>query len=156
MVKQSAGILLYRTTNQELQVFLVHPGGPFFVNKDDGSWSIPKGEFLDDENPLDAAKREFFEETGQTIDGTFISLAPIKQKNGKMVFAWAVEGDINPATNVSNTFELEWPPKSGKFKSFPEIDKAAWFNIETAKIKIIAAQAGLITELLSHLNIPGF
>jgi predicted NUDIX family NTP pyrophosphohydrolase len=151
MAKQSAGILLYRTTNRELEVFLVHPGGPFFVNKDDGAWSIPKGEFLDDEDPLDAAKREFFEETGQAIDGTFILLAPIKQKNGKMVFAWAVEGDIDPTTSVSNTFELEWPPGSGKFKSFPEIDKAAWFDIETAKIKIIAAQVSLIEQLIEIL-----
>jgi predicted NUDIX family NTP pyrophosphohydrolase len=156
MAKQSAGILLYRTINRELQIFLLHPGGPFFVNKDEGAWSIPKGEFLDDENPLDAAKREFFEETGQTIDGTFSPLTPIKQKSGKMVFAWAVEGNIDATTNVSNTFEVEWPPKSGKTKGFPEIDKAAWFDIETAKIKIIAAQVGLITELLSHLNHHGF
>src|SRR5579872_4715198 len=114
MAKQSAGILLYRFDNKQLQVFLVHPGGPFFRNKDDGAWSIPKGEFLDDEEALTAAKREFEEETGKSIDGKFIPLEPIVQKSGKKVFAWAVEGDIDAETIFSNTFELEWPPKSGK------------------------------------------
>jgi predicted NUDIX family NTP pyrophosphohydrolase len=151
MAKQSAGILLYRTIDHQLQVFLVHPGGPFYTNKDNGSWSVPKGEFLDDEDPLSAAKREFFEETGQAIEGTYIPLTPIKQKGGKRVYAWAIEGDIDPATVVSNTFELEWPPKSGKVKIFPEIDKAAWFDIEEAKLKINTAQVGLIEELLSIL-----
>ncbi|MDB5133512.1 MAG: hypothetical protein JWP37_115 [Mucilaginibacter sp.] len=149
MAKQSAGILLYRTTDHLLQVFLVHSGGPFFVNKDDGSWSIPKGEFLDDEVPLDAAKREFFEETGQAVNGVFIPLTPIHQKAGKKVFAWAIEGDINAAAIFSNTFELEWPPKSGKINTFPEVDKAGWFSIEEAKIKINHAQVGLIEELIS-------
>jgi len=147
MAKQSAGILLYRIADNQLQVFLVHPGGPFFKNKDDGSWSIPKGEFAEDENPLDAAKREFQEETGQSIDGNFIELTPIQQKGGKIVHAWAVEGDIDHETIVSNTFEIEWPPRSGKKQSFPEIDRAAWFDLETAKVKINAAQAGLISEL---------
>jgi predicted NUDIX family NTP pyrophosphohydrolase len=150
MAKQSAGILLYQTSDHQLQVFLVHPGGPFYTNKDNGSWSVPKGEFLDDEDPLSAAKREFFEETGQAIEGTYIPLTPIQQKGGKKVYAWAIEGNIDPATIVSNTFELEWPPKSGKIKIFPEIDKAAWFDIEEAKLKINAAQVGLIEELL-HL-----
>ena len=147
MAKQSAGILLYRIVDGQLQVFLVHPGGPFFKNKDDSSWSIPKGEFTDDENPLDAAKREFLEETGQIINGNFIELTPIQQKGGKTVHAWAVEGDIDHETIVSNTFEVEWPPRSGKKQSFPEIDRAAWFDLETAKVKINAAQAGLIDEL---------
>jgi len=151
MAKQSAGILLYRKSNDQLQVFLVHPGGPFFRNKDDGSWSIPKGEFLDDEVPLAAARREFLEETGQSVDGKFIPLEPITQKGGKMVYAWAVEGDINHETIVSNLFELEWPPRSGKKQSFPEIDKAAWFDIETAKAKINAAQAAFINELAERL-----
>jgi predicted NUDIX family NTP pyrophosphohydrolase len=151
MAKQSAGILLYRTNDHQLQVFLVHPGGPFYINKDNGSWSVPKGEFLDEEDPLSAAKREFFEETGQAIEGTYIPLTPIKQKGGKKVYAWAIEGNIDPATIVSNTFELEWPPKSGKIKIFPEIDKAAWFNVEEAKLKINAAQIGLIEELLNSL-----
>lgn len=151
MAKQSAGILLYRTNDHQLQIFLVHPGGPFYTNKDNGSWSVPKGEFLDEEDPLSAAKREFFEETGQAIEGTYIPLTPIKQKGGKKVYAWAIEGDIDPATIISNTFELEWPPKSGKIKIFPEIDKAAWFNVEEAKLKINAAQIGLIEELLNSL-----
>ena len=147
MAKQSAGILLYRVADNQLQVFLVHPGGPFFKNKDDGSWSIPKGEFTEEENSLDAAKREFQEETGQSIDGNFIELTPIQQKGGKTVYAWAVEGDIDHDTILSNTFEIEWPPRSGKKQSFPEIDRAAWFDVETAKLKINAAQAGLIKEL---------
>jgi predicted NUDIX family NTP pyrophosphohydrolase len=154
MAKQSAGILLYRFINQQLQVFLVHPGGPFFSNKEDGIWSIPKGEFLDDEDALAAAKREFLEEPGQGINGKFIPLGSITQKGGKKVYAWAVEGDIDHETIVSNTFEMEWPPRSGKKQSFPEIDKAAWFDVETAKIKINAAQVGLIEELQPLLNPP--
>jgi predicted NUDIX family NTP pyrophosphohydrolase len=147
MGKQSAGILLYRETEGKLQVFLVHPGGPFFKNKDDGGWSIPKGEFLDDEDPLEAAKREFKEETGQVITGKFIPLNPITQKGGKKVYAWAVAGDIDHLTIRSNHFEMEWPPRSGKQQSFPEVDRAAWFDIDIAKVKINPAQAGLIEEL---------
>lgn len=147
MGKQSAGILLYRTTEGKLQVFLVHPGGPFFKNKDDGSWSVPKGEFQDDEDPLEAAKREFEEETGQTITGEFIKLNPIIQKGGKKVQVWAVAGDINHLTIKSNLFEMEWPPRSGKQQSFPEVDRAAWFDIEIAKVKVNPAQAELINEL---------
>jgi predicted NUDIX family NTP pyrophosphohydrolase len=147
MAKQSAGILLYRKTDNQLQVFLVHPGGPFFKNKDDGAWSIPKGEFLDEEDALTAAKREFLEETGQSVDGNFIPLKPVTLKSGKKVFAWALEGDINHETIVSNLFEIEWPPKSGKKQFFPEVDRAAWFDIETAKLKINGAQVGLIEEL---------
>ena len=153
MAKQSAGILLYRFINNQLQVFLVHPGGPFFKNKDDGSWSIPKGEFADDENPLDAAKREFQEETGQIINGNFIELTPIQQKGGKTVRAWAIEGDIDHKTIVSNAFEIEWPPRSGKKQTFPEIDKAAWFDTGLAKIKINAAQSELINELALKINL---
>jgi predicted NUDIX family NTP pyrophosphohydrolase len=147
MQKQSAGLLLYRTTDNILQVFLVHPGGPFFRNKDDGAWSIPKGEFTDDEEALAAAQREFAEETGQTITGNFIKLTSIRQKSGKTVHAWAVEGDIDHHNIVSNLFEIEWPPKSGKQTSFPEIDRAGWFTIDQAKQKIIPAQAALIEEL---------
>jgi predicted NUDIX family NTP pyrophosphohydrolase len=143
-IKQSAGILLYRNTNNILEIFLVHPGGPFFKNKDEGSWSIPKGEFLDDEEALIAAKREFEEETGQAIDGNFISLGSIKQKSGKIVYAWAVEGDINHETIFSNTCEVEWPPRSGKKLTIPEIDRAAWFEVDQAKRKINPAQAELI------------
>lgn len=149
MPKKSAGILLYRTVNKKLEVFLVHPGGPFWAKKDIGAWSIPKGEFDDDEEPLAAAKREFKEETGVEISGEFIQLASIKQKSGKIVYAWAVEGDIDPAKIKSNTFEIEWPPRSGKLQTFPEIDKAEWFNYIEAQKKIISAQSPLIEELKS-------
>lgn len=152
MAKQSAGILLYRINNNNLQIFLVHPGGPFWKNKDAGAWSVPKGEFLDDEDALLAARREFQEETGSGIDGHFIKLKPVKQKSGKTIHAWAVEGDINETSIISNTFSLEWPPKSGKITEVPEIDKAGWFNVETAKEKINEAQAGLIDELAATLN----
>ena len=147
MAKQSAGILLYRIKNKDLEVFLVHPGGPFWAKKDEGAWSIPKGEFEDEEDPLAAAKREFEEETGINISGKFVALNPIKQKSGKKVYAWAVEGDIDATQIKSNDFEIEWPPRSGKMKSFPEIDKAAWFNLTEAKKKIIGGQAGLIKQL---------
>ncbi len=147
MAKKSAGILLLRTHNNNPEVFLVHPGGPFWIKKDEGAWSIPKGEFEDDEEPLAAAKREFEEETGIKISGEFIELTPIKQKSGKIVYAWAVEGNIDPAKIKSNEFEIEWPPKSGKMKTFPEIDKAAWFYFDEAKKKILESQANFIDEL---------
>ena len=147
MQKQSAGLLLYKLTGGILQVLLVHPGGPYFRKKDDGAWSIPKGEYLDDEDPLIAAQREFEEEVGKPITGNFIKLQPVKQKSGKVVHAWAVEGDIDHQNIVSNMFEIEWPPKSGKRASFPEIDRAGWFNIDEAKLKIIPGQVGLIAEL---------
>ena len=147
MPKQSAGILLFRKVNNQLEVFLVHPGGPFFKNKDDGVWSIPKGEFIDDEDALIAAKREFSEETGQEIDGDFIKLKPVKLKSGKTVHAWAVEGDIDHEVIVSNLFEMEWPPKSGKVASFAEVDRAAWLEAAVAKIKVNPAQIALIEEL---------
>jgi len=152
MAKQSAGILLFRTVTNQLQVFLVHPGGPFFKNKDLGVWSIPKGEFLDDEEALTAAKREFKEETGHYVDGPFIPLKAVTLKSGKKVYAWALEGDIDQHAIKSNLFEMEWPPKSGKKQAFAEVDSGDWFDVETAKQKINAAQAGLITELES-LNI---
>jgi predicted NUDIX family NTP pyrophosphohydrolase len=148
---QSAGILLYRGTDGVIEFFLVHPGGPFFKHKDEGSWSIPKGEFTGDEEALIAAKREFEEETGQAIDGNFIELGNIRQKSGKIVHAWAVEGDINHETIFSNTCEIEWPPRSGKRLTIPEIDRAGWFNAEIAKKKINPAQAPLIDKLISHL-----
>ena len=151
MPKKSAGILLYRIRNKLPEVFLVHPGGPFWANKDGGAWTIPKGEFDEDEDPLDAAKREFKEETGTKISGEFIELNPIRQKSGKIVLAWAVEGDIEPTKIISNEFEMEWPPRSGKMKRFPEIDKASWFNLTEAKQKIIPAQSSLIEELESRV-----
>lgn len=150
MVKRSAGLLVFRTTNGFVEVFLVHPGGPFFAKKDLGSWSIPKGEF-EMEEPLAAARREFEEETGFSMAGEFIELRPIKQKGGKLVYAWAVEADLDAAAITSNTFELEWPPKSGSLKEYPEVDRAAWFDLETARSKILASQAELITELIGHL-----
>ena len=152
MAKQSAGILLYRFKDNQLEVFLIHPGGPFFSKKDNGSWSVPKGEFNGDENPLDAAKREFMEETGQPIDGNFIELEPVIQKAGKKVYAWAVEGDIDHETIVSNLFEMEWPPRSGKKQTFPEVDKSAWFEVGEAEIKINSAQVGFIKELIRIIN----
>ena len=143
----SAGILPYRFESGVLEVFLVHPGGPFWSKKDIGAWSIPKGEFGEDEDPLAAAKREFEEETGKTIEGDFTPLQTIAQKSGKQVFAWAVEGDINAETVFSNTFKMEWPYKSGKYQTFPEVDKAAWFSVTEAKEKINPAQAAFINEL---------
>jgi predicted NUDIX family NTP pyrophosphohydrolase len=147
MQKQSAGILLYKLTNRQLQVFLVHPGGPFFRNKDEGAWSIPKGEYLDGEEPLTAAQREFKEETGQSVSGNFVKLQAIKQKSGKIVHAWAVEGDIDHESIISNVFEMEWPPKSGKLARFPEVDRAGWFTADVAKLKVIPAQAAFIVQL---------
>lgn len=152
MSKKSAGILLFKLENKIPKVFLVHPGGPFWAKKDDGVWTIPKGEFDDDEDPLSAAKREFEEETGMKISGEFIELNPVKQKSGKLVYAWAVKGDIDPAKIKSNEFEIEWPPKSGKMKTFPEIDKAAWFDIKEANKKIIEAQSSLLRELKTKIK----
>jgi predicted NUDIX family NTP pyrophosphohydrolase len=152
MTKKSAGILLYRFSNNSTEVLLVHPGGPFWTKKALGAWSIPKGEFEPGEDPLDAAKRELEEETGIKADGYFIELTPVKQKSGKLVYAWALQKDIDPANIKSNSFEVEWPPKSGKKKSFPEIDKAAWFNMEEARSKIIDGQMPLINELEAKLN----
>lgn len=145
MAKQSAGILLYRTKNKRTEVFLCHPGGPFYKNKDNGVWSIPKGEFTD-EDALTAAKREFKEETGFDINGEFIPLKPVKYKSGKIVYAWAVEGDIDPDSVESNVFSLEWPPKSGKYIDVPEMDRAEWFDLDTAKKKILEALLPLLED----------
>lgn len=153
MPKKSAGVLLYRRSKAGIEVLLVHPGGPFWRNKDEGAWTIPKGEFGDDEDPLEAAKREFKEETGaEAPDGKLIPLSPIKQKNGKIVHAWAVEGDFDPATLKSNVFETEWPPKSGEMREFPEVDRAEWFTTEIAKRKMLPAQAALLDELIRKLS----
>ena len=151
MPKKSAGLLLYRKTDDAsvIEVLLAHPGGPFWRNKDEGAWTIPKGEFADNENPLVAAKREFEEEFGaKPPAGDYLQLKPIKQKNGKIVHAWAVECDFDPKTLKSNTFEMEWPPKSGRMQSFPEVDRAQWFTPELAKKKTLAGQDALIDELL--------
>lgn len=154
MSRVSAGLLLYRIDDGNLQVLLAHPGGPFFKNKDDGVWSIPKGEIEPDEDFLAAAQREFEEETGVKPTGPFVALTPVKQKGGKVVHAWAFEGDCDPSAIVSNTFTMEWPPKSGKQTAFPEIDRAEFFDLETARRKINAAQAGLIDELEKLLRRP--
>lgn len=152
MLKQSAGILVYRFHKNLPEVLLVHPGGPFWATKDLGAWSIPKGEFEADENPLDAAKREVKEETGLKIQGDFIELTPVKQKSGKIVFAWATEGNFNVTEIKSNEFEMEWPPKSGNKKAFPEIDKAAWFTIQEASKKINEGQIPLLKELETRIT----
>jgi predicted NUDIX family NTP pyrophosphohydrolase len=149
--KTSAGLLLYRRCT-ELEVFLVHPGGPFWSRKDAGAWSIPKGEFADAEEPLQAAKREFMEETGFTISGEFRDLDPLKQPGGKIIYAWAIEADCDPAQIRSNLFSLEWPPKSGKMQHYPEVDRAAWFNISEARKKILVGQVGFIEQLIAALG----
>jgi predicted NUDIX family NTP pyrophosphohydrolase len=152
MTKQSAGILLYRMQHKQLQVLLVYPGGPYFSGKDAGNWSIPKGEFTEKEKAFDAAVREMEEETGYLPSGDFIELTPIQQKSGKKVYCWAVPGELDPDTIISNTFEIEWPPKSGKKKSYPEIDKAEWFTIALAKQKINERQIALLEELQELLK----
>ncbi len=151
-MKKSAGILLYRFISNEIQFFLVHPGGPFWKNKDAGVWLIPKGEFENSEDGLAAAKREFKEETGTIIDGNFITLTPVKQKAGKLVYAWAIQGNIDSEKITSNTFKIQWPPKSGKWVDLPEVDKAGWFSIEESKQKINPAQIPLIDELLELIK----
>jgi predicted NUDIX family NTP pyrophosphohydrolase len=147
MARKSAGLLLFRETSGHLEVLLVHPGGPFWSRKDEGAWSIPKGELEEGEDPLEAAKREFEEEMGSPIHGEAIPLRPLKQPGGKIVHAWAVRGDFNPDLLQSNTFPLEWPPKSGRIQEFPEVDRAAWFPIETARQKILKGQAGFLDQL---------
>jgi predicted NUDIX family NTP pyrophosphohydrolase len=145
--KKAAGLLLYRFRDSELQVFLIHPGGPFWAKKDMGAWAIPKGEFEEDEHPLDAAKREFYEETGSTAEGNFVPLRPLQQRGGKTVYAWAVEGDCDADAITSNLFSMEWPPRSGKQREFPEVDRAAWFTLTEAREKIQPAQVVLLEEL---------
>jgi predicted NUDIX family NTP pyrophosphohydrolase len=147
MPEISAGLLLYRVRNREIEVFLVHPGGPFWSGKDIGAWSIPKGLVDPDEDPLSAAQREFHEETGFKVSGYFLQLSPLKTKSGKTIQAWAVEGNYDPLEIKSNTFTMEWPPHSGKRGEFPEVDRAAWFVMKEAKRKIHEAQVPLIEEL---------
>jgi predicted NUDIX family NTP pyrophosphohydrolase len=152
MSKQSAGLLLYRHRHGKLEVFLVHPGGPFWVNKDAGAWSIPKGEHGPEEDPLAAARREFTEETSFTAAGPFLPLTPLKQKSGKLIQAYACEGEVDPGKLISNTFPLEWPPHSGKMQEFPEVDRAAWFSMEEAAEKIHPGQAGFLRQLVQRLE----
>jgi predicted NUDIX family NTP pyrophosphohydrolase len=152
MPKQSAGLLLFRDTPAGLEVLLAHPGGPYWAKKDEGAWSIPKGEFGPEEEPLAAARREFEEEMGAAVDGDFLPLEPLKQPGGKLVLAWAVRADFDPATLRSNTFTIEWPPKSGRQQQFPEVDQAAWFGIASAKQKILKGQAPFLDQLCAKLT----
>lgn len=151
MSKHSAGILLYRNNDGQAEVFLVHPGGPYFRNKDKGWWTVPKGELLDNEDAFDAALREFREETGYLPHGDFKALKPVVQKAGKVVHGWAVSGDLDPLGITCNTFPLEWPPKSGKIVDFPEVDKGRWFSLMEARDFINERQCGFLDELSSLL-----
>jgi predicted NUDIX family NTP pyrophosphohydrolase len=146
MAVQSAGILMYRKA-EVLEVLLVHPGGPFFAKKDLGSWSIPKGIYVSGEDALNAAKREFEEETGVKPEGNFTALQPVKLKSGKEIKAWACEGDLDESAIVSNSFDMEWPPRSGKRQTFPEVDKAGWFELQVARQKINERQIPFLEEL---------
>ena len=148
MAKTSAGLLLYRWREGRLEVFLVHPGGPFWARKDEGAWSIPKGELAAGEDPLVAARREFAEETGLVPDGAFVALTPLRQAGGKIVHAFALEGDCDPTAIRSNSFTIEWPPRSGQRREFPEVDRAAWFAIAEAERKILKGQLGLLAQLV--------
>jgi len=150
MAKQSTGLLLYRRRGLAIEVFLVHPGGPFWAKKDQGAWSIPKGEFEDGENPLVVARREFRAETGFDPRGACLPLTPRRQRGGKLVHAWALAGDCDPAAIAGNDFTMEWPPHSGRFEEFPEVDRAAWFDLETARGKIHRGQLGLQIEVVDH------
>ncbi len=152
--KRSAGILAWRQGSGGLEVFLVHPGGPFWARRDAGAWSIPKGEIADQEPELVAAQREFFEETGQQVQGPFMQLTPLRQSAGKIVSAFAVEAPLLDAAKLhSNLFRLEWPPNSGTWHEFPEVDRAAWFDLPEAQVRLLAAQRGLLDELVTRLKL---
>jgi predicted NUDIX family NTP pyrophosphohydrolase len=152
-MKKSAGILLYRIRNEKTEIFLIHPGGPFWSKKDLHAWSVPKGEFTDEEDTLVAAQREFLEETGITLSGEFTSMKPVTQKGGKTIFCYACKGDLDAQKLKSNTFEIEWPPHSGKKQSYPEIDRGGWFSPDEARLKINETQAALIDELEALIRI---
>src|SRR5258706_10956999 len=145
--KRSAGLLLYRKRPGALEVFLVHPGGPFWAKRDAGAWTIPKGEIGENEDPLTAARREMAEETGFSPDGKFFALPQVRQKAGKRVLAWAIEGDCDPAQLRSNLFPMEWPPRSGRMADFPEVDRGEWFSLGQAREKILEAQQPLLDAL---------
>jgi len=155
MPKTSAGLLLFREIEGRLEVLLVHPGGPFWAKKDDGAWSIPKGEIEEGEDPLAAAKREFQEETGQVAEGEPIPLEPLRQPSGKTVHAWALRGELDPTLLKSSTFSLEWPPRSGRRQEFPEVDRAEWFSLETAERKILSGQSGFLRQLREKVGSEG-
>ncbi|MFC4212788.1 NUDIX domain-containing protein [Pedobacter lithocola] len=146
-MKISAGLMLFRNSGNGLEFFLVHPGGPFFAKKDEGWWTIPKGELLENEEPLAAAIREFAEETGFRPSGEYIVLNPVTQKGGKKVLCWAIDFDVDASKFVSNTFEIEWPPRSGKMKVYPEVDKANWFSYEEASRLINERQIAFLNQI---------
>lgn len=148
MPERSAGLLLFRRRDTGVEIFLVHPGGPFWARKDDGAWSIPKGLYDDDEDPLAAAKREFTEEVGSGIDGEFTALGEFKLPSGKRLSVWAVEGDLDAASITSNLFEMEWPPRSGKQAQFPEVDRAGWFTPDAARVKLTKGQLQVLDAFL--------
>jgi predicted NUDIX family NTP pyrophosphohydrolase len=152
MPKRSAGLLMYRRRNGQVEVFLVHPGGPFWAKKDLGAWSICKGEYAESEIPLEAAKREFQEETGFTAQGSFHELGVVQQASGKVVTAWAFEGDCDPGKLVSNHCEVEWPPRSRRMIQIPEVDRGGWFSIEAARERILKAQEPFLDRLSQMLN----
>jgi predicted NUDIX family NTP pyrophosphohydrolase len=152
MPKRSAGLLMYRHRDDALEVFLVHPGGPFWAKKDLGAWTIPKGEYTDDDEPLAAAIREFREETGFTAEGDFLPLGEIRQASGKLVTVWALEGDCDPSALVSIPFEMEWPPRSGQRASFPEVDRGAWFSLSEARTRILASQRPLLERITERVR----
>jgi predicted NUDIX family NTP pyrophosphohydrolase len=152
MAKRSAGLLLFRTVAGAVEVLLVHPGGPFWAKRDAGAWSIPKGEVAVDEDPLQAALREFREETGRSVHGDFIPLGSRRQAGGKTVHAWAVRSEFDPSQLESNTFVMEWPPRSGRLQTFPEIDCAAWFPLDLARVKMLKGQVGFLDGLTRALN----
>lgn len=156
MPKRSAGLLLYRVNDGVVEVLIGHPGGPFWARKDDGAWSIPKGEYADDEDPWVAAQREFGEEIGmEPPDGPRIDMAPVRQPGGKVITAYAVRGDLDVADSVSNTFELEWPKGSGKIRQYPEIDRLAWFSVAAARAKLLTGQRTLLDSLMSEPSLAG-
>jgi predicted NUDIX family NTP pyrophosphohydrolase len=152
MPKRSAGLLMYRRRDGQLEVFLVHPGGPFWAKKDIGAWSICKGEYAESELPLEAAKREFQEETGFTAQGSFHELGVVQQASGKVVTAWAFEGDCDPSKLISNHCQVEWPPRSGRMIEIPEVDRGGWFSIEAARERILKAQEPFLDRLSQMLN----
>jgi predicted NUDIX family NTP pyrophosphohydrolase len=152
MPKRSAGLLMYRRRNRQLEVFLVHPGGPFWAKKDLGAWSISKGEYVEGEPPLEAARREFEEETGFAADGDFLELGAVQQAGGKVVMAWAFEGDCDPSKLISNRCEIEWPPRSGRKIEILEVDRGDWFSIAEARERILKSQAPLLDRLQQNLT----
>jgi predicted NUDIX family NTP pyrophosphohydrolase len=154
MKQMSAGLLMFRRRGTGVEFFLVHPGGPYWKRKDLGAWSIPKGEYAGDEGALHAAKREFEEETGIAPRGEFSSLGEIKQPGGKIITAWAFEGDCEPSEISSNTFSIEWPPKSGKQQEFPEVDRADWFALKAARLKILKGQVGFLDRIIARFDLP--